>query len=196
MVNARDLRLRSDYENLVRLTGNSGGTLSIASSKGNPPDEYILVYRCRSVEALVQGRPIYRDVHRVEIKLPAKYPAPFAPPVVRMLTPIYHPHVYKNLVVCMGDWETSEYLDEFALRLGGLLQFQKEFFNVRDPANEEAIDWARKNLLLFPTDDRTFHNDPPRTADEELASGLGIFRETTGNDKLPDDDWVLEWTDL
>ena len=31
---------------------------------------------------------------------------------------------------------------------------------MRDPANEEAIDWARRNLLLFPTDDRTFRDDP------------------------------------
>ena len=196
MANARDIRLKSDYENLLRLAVGSGGTLSIASTKGHPPDEYVLVYRCRSVEALSKGYPVYRDVHRVAIKLPAKYPAPFAPPIVKMLTPIYHPHVYKNLMVCMGDWQTSEYLDDFALRMGALLQFQKEFFDIRDPANEEAVDWARKNLLLFPTDDRTFHGDILRAEEDAPPAGLGIFRETTGQDKLPNEEWIVEWKDL
>jgi ubiquitin-protein ligase len=161
MLNARDLRLQSDYTHLRSLAEGSGGTLTIEECKGRPPDHYVLVYKCRSIERLENGKPLYRSLHRVEIKLPAKYPAPYAAPRVRMLTPLWHPHVYKNLVVCMGDWKTSEYLDAFALRLGALLQFEKEFFDIRDPANEEAIDWARKHLLLFPTDICTFRDDPP-----------------------------------
>jgi ubiquitin-protein ligase len=160
MQNARDIRLQSDYAHLRSLAAGSGGTLVIEETKGSPPDRYILVYKCRTIERLENGRPVYRNVNRVEIKLPAKYPAPFDAPKVRMLTPVWHPHVYKNLVVCMGDWKTSEYLDVFALRLGALLQFEKEFFDIRDPANEEAIDWARRNLLLFPTDICTFRGDP------------------------------------
>ena len=37
----------------------------------------------------------------VRVKLPTKYPSPSAPPVVEMLTLIFHPHVYPNLTVCM-----------------------------------------------------------------------------------------------
>ncbi len=165
MRNARDLRLESDYANLRSLAANSGGTLVIEQVKGRPPDQYVLTFNCRTIERLDKARPVYRSLNRVEIKLPARYPAPFDAPKVRMLTPIWHPHVYKNLVVCMGEWKTSEYLDVFALRLGALLQFEKEFFDVRDPANEEAIDWARRNLLLFPTDTCTFRNDPPARPD-------------------------------
>ena len=160
MRNARDLRLESDYANLRRLAAHSGGSLVIEQAKGQPPDQYILVYHCRTIERLEKNKPIFRTLNRVEIRLPSRYPAPFDAPKARMLTPIWHPHVYKNLAVCMGDWKTSEYLDAFALRLGALLQFEKEFFDMRDPANEEAIDWARRNLLLFPTDDRTFRDDP------------------------------------
>jgi hypothetical protein len=161
MTNARDIRLQSDYAHLRGLAAQSGGTLAIDQTRGRPPDEYVLTFKCRTVERLERGRPVFRSVNRVEIKLPAKYPAPFAAPRARMLTPIWHPHVYTNLVVCMGDWTTSEYLDAFVLRLGALLQFEKEFFDVRDPANEEAIDWARRNLILFPTDSCTFRDDPP-----------------------------------
>lgn len=165
MRNARDLRLQSDYVHLRALAAQSGGTLRIEKTAGSPPDTYVLVYQCRTIECLVDGKPLYRTFNRVEIKLPARYPAPFDPPKVRMLTPIWHPHVYKNLIVCMGDWTTSEYLDAFALRLGALLQFEKEYLDVRDAANEEAIDWARRNLLLFPTDTCTFTEQSPRPAD-------------------------------
>ncbi len=160
---ARDLRLQSDFENLSRIAKGSGGTLAIESAVGRPPDQYILAYHCRSIERLEAGRPIYRSLHRVEIRLPARYPAPIAPPRVRMLTPIWHPHVYTNSVVCMGEWQTTEYLDVFALRLGALLQFEKRYLDVRDPANEAAIDWARKNLLLFPTDTCSFAGDAPES---------------------------------
>src|SRR5437764_9371337 len=98
MRNARDFRLQSDYAHLRSLAANSGGTLLIDQAKGDPPDQYVLVYKCRTIESLQNGRPIYRNVNRVEIKLPARYPAPFDAPRVRMLTPIWHPHVYKNLV--------------------------------------------------------------------------------------------------
>jgi hypothetical protein len=100
-----------------------------------------------------------------------------------MLTPLWHPHVYKNLMVCMGDWTTSEYLDAFALRLGALLQFEKEFFDIRDPANEEAIDWARRNLLLFPTDTCTFRNDSPNRTG--ILAGYTSLMPTS-NDPLPE----------
>ncbi len=161
MANARDLRLQSDYQHLRKLAEGSGGTLAIEAVKGHPADQYVLLYRCRGIERIENGRPVYRDTHRVAIRLPSKYPAPIAPPVVQLLTPLYHPHVYKNLVVCMGSWQTSEFLDEFALRLGALLQFEREYLAIKDPANEEAVEWAKKNRILFPTDTCTFHNDPP-----------------------------------
>ncbi len=171
MGDARDLRLQSDYAHLRALADGSGGTLAIESVKGKPTDTYVLIYRCRGIERLEGGRPVYRELHRVEIKLPAKYPAPIAPPVVKILTPVYHPHVYKNQIVCMGSWQTSEFLDDFALRLGALLQYEKEYLAIRDPANEEAVEWAKRNRMLFPTDTCTFHNDPPtRERNVEMPS--------------------------
>lgn len=185
MSNGRDLRLQSDYEHLRKLALNSGGTFEIETVRGRPPDQYILIYRCRSIESLKDGKPVFSDLHRVQIDLPSKYPAPFAAPHVKMLTPIWHPHVYKNRVVCMGSWITSEFLDDFALRLGSLLQFEKEFFDIRDPANEEAVDWARKNLLLFPTDTCTFHNDPP--VREHLPPGFTPLMSFAGSNDSSED---------
>ncbi len=197
MENARDIRLKSDHRHMRALAGGSGGTLGIESVKGRPPDQYILVYRCRGIERLEAGRPVYRDLHRVEIRLPAKYPAPDSPPVVKMLTPVYHPHVYKNLIVCMGSWRTSEFLDDFALRLGALLQYEKEYLAIRDPANEDAVDWAKRNRMLFPTDTCTFHGDSPaRTQTEALLPSYTPFMDLPGLEKPDEDAELVLWKDL
>jgi ubiquitin-protein ligase len=198
MANARDLRLLSDYQHLRQLAEGSGGTLAIESAKGRPIDQYVLVYRCRGIERLQDGRPVYRDLHRVSIRLPAKYPAPIAPPVVQLLTPLYHPHVYKNLVVCMGSWQTSEFLDEFALRLGALLQFEREYLAIKDPANEEAVEWAKRNRMLFPTDTCTFHNDPPiRDFSNAIVPSFTPLMENLPHLDAPrDEESAVVWKDL
>jgi ubiquitin-protein ligase len=167
--NARDLRLQADYDHLVEVAEQSGGALRIESVSGKPPDTYVLVYRCRGIEAVVNDRPVYRNLHRVRIRLPARYPAPSAPPVVEMLTPIFHPHVYPNQTVCMGSWVTTEYLEEFALRLGALFQFERQFLNPMDPANPQAMAWTSRNLLLLPTDTCPFMAEARSNVPEPAA---------------------------
>jgi hypothetical protein len=76
-----------------------------------------------------------------------------------MVTPLFHPHVYPNNTICLGVWQTSEYMDELALRIGAMLQFDRRCLNIKDPANEKAVAWAQKNLLVLPTDDCTFRGD-------------------------------------
>ena len=139
MPNARDLRLRADYEQLRALSAHSGGALKIESARGNPPDHYVLTFTCRGIERLRDGKPIFREAHQVEIRLPARYPAPSAPPRVRMLTPLFHPHVYPNREVCIGYWRTTDFLEDFVARLGAMIQYDRRFLDPRDPANEEAI---------------------------------------------------------
>ena len=138
------------------MAANSMGRLRIDSARGNPPDHYLLTFRCRGVERLREGRPVISEIHRVEIRLPARYPAPSAPPRVRFLTPIYHPHVYPNREVCIGTWRTTDFLEDFVARLGAMIQYDRRYLDPRDPANEEAIEWAKKNLILFPLDAQTF----------------------------------------
>jgi ubiquitin-protein ligase len=152
MSNARDLRLLSDYESLKNLVNESNGKLAITSTSGSPPDTYTVEYRCRSIEAVAGSKPIYASVHIMRIKLPARYPLPSAPPRLEMLTPVFNPHIYPNRQVCLGSWQTSEYLDELVARVGALLQFDRRIINMRDPANPDAMEWTKKNLILLPTD--------------------------------------------
>ncbi len=156
MSHARDLRLQSDYDNLKRLADESEGGLEIVSATGAPPDNYVIEYRCRSIEAVANGKPFYANVHLMRIRLPARYPLPSAPPRLEMLTPVFNPHVYPNRQVCLGTWQTSEYLDELVARVGALLQFDRRIINMRDPANPEAMEWIKKNLILLPTDNKIY----------------------------------------
>lgn len=147
----------------------------LESVRGRPPDEYLLVYHCRTIEALKNGKPVYRTLNRVRVKLPARYPAPSAPPIIEIKTPIFNPHVYPNQVVCMGSWQTTEYLENTLLRLGAMLQFDRRYMDIRDPANEQAMYWVTQNLLLLPTDTATFQgDDPPLPSPVSLALDDGI----------------------
>ena len=194
MLNARDIRLQSDYANLLALTRDSGGTLSLESVKGRPPEEYVLIYQCRSIKGLIGEKPIYRDQHRVRFRLPARYPLPSAPPRVDLLTPLFHPHVYPNREVCLGGWQSSEYLDQLALRIGALIQFDRRLLNVRDPANEEAMDWVRRNLRLLPTDSCTFQHDDLRPR-AEMPEATEIVYDRPEPQQQPEPQRIL-WVDL
>ncbi|MDE2126840.1 MAG: hypothetical protein KGJ62_09650 [Armatimonadetes bacterium] len=180
MLSARERRLRNDYISVVRLARASRGSLIVESTRGNPPHEYVLAYQCRGIERLERERPIYRLHHRVHVRLPARYPAPSGAPHVRMMTPLFHPHVYPNSDVCMGGWQTTEFLDDFVLRIGALLQYDRRYLNVLDPANETAVAWAHHNLALLPTDIQMFGAGPapPEATDDapqEAVRGDTVF---------------------
>ena len=158
-MDVRQRRLTADHQRLKALVESSGGTLSIESAAGDPPEVYVLLYKCRGIERLNSDAPVYRDSHRVQIRLPAIYPA--LQPLCTMLTPLYHPHVWQNNMVCLGkSWRPAEYLDLLALRLGAIIQCEPQYFDFEHPANREAAEWTRQHMSLFPLDTCKFWVPP------------------------------------
>ena len=51
----REKRLENDFKELSQLVRNSGGTLSIVSTKGKPVEVYTIEYRCKGIERLRTG---------------------------------------------------------------------------------------------------------------------------------------------
>lgn len=146
----RQRRLQADYERLVKLVSVQP-RLVIEATYGTPPEKYILAFRGRTIAELRGTVPVYCDRQRVKIEMPAEYPA--VAPLVTVFGAIFHPHVWqKNNVVCLGSWNITESLDNFALRLYSLLQYHPEQLNWRSVANQEAAEWARRNQHLFPLD--------------------------------------------
>ncbi|MEZ2231085.1 ubiquitin-conjugating enzyme E2 [Microcoleus sp.] len=155
MTTVREKRLQNDFKALSELVDNSGGTLAIISTSGNPPYQYVIEYRCRGIEQLQGNEPVFRTSHQVEISLGNNYPK--QEPDAKFLTPIFHPNVYSNLNICLGrDWTMAETLPELVIRIGKIIQYANDITNLNSPANAVAKKWAEQNMRRFPVDTQTF----------------------------------------
>jgi ubiquitin-protein ligase len=162
MAEVRARRLQSDFERLKSLVAGSGGRLRIKEQSGSPPDEYVIVYHCRSIEEVNGGRPVYREHHDVRFQLSQAYPG--APPLITVLTPIFHPHVWSgDNTFCLLDhgrrvefYLVGEYLDKLVLRIGAMLQYDPQFIAPGSAANRVAMDWFTQNRHRLPLDTQTF----------------------------------------
>lgn len=151
----REKRLRNDFQSVSDLVSNSGGTLKVISTQGNPPFQYILEYRCKGLEELPNNTLGLRKSHQVSISLGERYPK--QQPDAKFLTSIFHPNVYPNRNICLGNyWTMAETLSELILRIGKIIQYSKDVLNLKSPANVRASRWAELNSSRFPIDTQTF----------------------------------------
>src|SRR5688572_18122839 len=112
-------RRREDLARLRTLCAASSGRLQIIAHKGNPLDEITIELACRSATSAAYPA---RSVNRVRafIELPARYP--FAPPLVAVDPPVFHPNVYSSGQVCLGaKWIPTEGLDLLVKRVAQIV---------------------------------------------------------------------------
>ncbi len=142
-------RLKSDYTKTRTLIEQSGGGLRLIKVDGDPPQVYTIEYHCPSLVIDTQGELVTRNTHIVEIKLGSDYP--IERPSARMLTPVFNPHVFRSLNICLGGvWNPSETLESLILRIGALLQLDPKVLDVKSPANSDANNWVKKNWGKLP----------------------------------------------
>ena len=159
MVAPIDRRLQSDYTKVLKLIADSGGTLKLIRSLGQPPTCYTIEYQCPSLTQNSVGQVITRGLHQVEITLGANYP--LEKPTARMLTPVFNPHVFPTHAICLGGvWSAAETLDALILRIGALLQLDPRVLDVRSPANGVANDWVQQNRARIPLGNVSFRAQP------------------------------------
>jgi ubiquitin-protein ligase len=79
--------------------------------------------------------PYENGKFEIDIKFPSSYPK--QPPVIKFITPIYHPNIFRG-VICLNilknDWTGCTSIDKVLLSLHLLLQHP----NFKDPLNHEA----------------------------------------------------------
>lgn len=142
-------RLIADAE-LMRKTFAQTPHIRIEGTEGSPPEAYRIVFIVVSLERDAKKRVIPRNEHKAEIRLGADYPR--LPPVVKMLTPVFHPNI-EPAYVCIGDhWTAGERLVDLVVRLAEMLAYQA--YNIRSPLDGEAAMWADLNPDKLPTDPR------------------------------------------
>jgi ubiquitin-protein ligase len=172
----RDRRLAADYRSIAQLLAES--TILRADARGNPPQQYRFRFQGWGVGLNPAGDIIPCDHHEVIVELGAAYPRMM--PTLTWKTPIFHPNISANGVVCLGGygthWVPSLTLSELCTMLWDIIRYKN--FNIDSPYNREAAEWARtQTAYQFPLDPRPLRDavgqfgtlDSP--AEKPLAAG-------------------------
>jgi hypothetical protein len=153
-MSAHLLRRAADLERLRALEAASHGRLKALAADATPGRPIRLEMRCRTAaDERYPARAVVGVSFRID--LPLRYP--FERPAVTIESPIFHPNVFANGLVCQGDrWLPSEGLDLLIKRMIRLATFDSAHVNPASPANRRAASWylalAACAPEAFPTD--------------------------------------------
>lgn len=168
-------RLNSDYRSVKQLSQES--SIFSFECKGNPPQRYRLVFQGAGLMRENTGRVKVIDHHEVVVELGSAYPRMV--PNLAWQTPIFHPNISNNGVVCLGSygthWVPSLTLSEMATMLWDMIRYKN--FDTESPYNREAAIWAKMQTdFRFPLDARSIRdliedqNQPGGKASIQLVS--------------------------
>ena len=148
-IGLRGRRLMADEKDM-RNVFSAGSVGTIISTRGTPPELYVIDLRVASLISGSARDAATGNVHRIEVQLTNDYPR--VGPKCRMLTPIFHPNVDATSV-CIGDhWAAGEKLSDLVLRVAEMLAYQA--YNIRSPLNATAAMWADTHPEQLPIDKR------------------------------------------
>jgi hypothetical protein len=185
----------ADYQAVLNLRNES--TIFRFEGAGNPPQKYRFTFHGLGFAKDQRERIHIVDTHHVLIELGAAYPR-LVPNLVWQ-SPIYHPNISINGVVCLGGygthWVPSLALDEMCGMLWDMIRYKN--FDTESPFNREAAVWAKtQTAFKFPIDPRsirdkisqpqiplTYANQPQL---QIVESGIEII--SRGNRNRPSDE--------
>jgi ubiquitin-protein ligase len=121
-------------------------TISISATKGNPPEQYEIVYRISGYSKTGRSDPKCVDEHRIELTIPFGFP--HFPPSCKPKSDIFHPD-FDPAAVCLGDfWQPGIEVTDLIIHLGRLINGEQ--FSTDNAFNEEAAKWYKEHRALFP----------------------------------------------
>lgn len=153
----RQRRLEADFRSVEKLDAESSIFSFLAS--GDPPNRYRLQFDGPGISRDSYGKIQMVQHHEVIVELGASYPRMV--PNLLWQTPIFHPNISNNGVVCLGGygthWVPSLTLDEMSTMLWDMIRYKN--FDIQSPYNREAALWARdQRAYSFPLDDRNIRD--------------------------------------
>jgi ubiquitin-protein ligase len=153
----RDRRLAADHQALVRLQKES--QIFSFRHQGNPPEIYDVYFRGVGLWQMGDGRVVPRDDHHVRIELGSAYPRMI--PLLSWRTPVFHPNISTNGVVCLGGysnyWVPSLTLDELCIMLWDMIRYKN--YDYQSPYNRDAALWVRdQSTVSLPLDPRSLRD--------------------------------------
>jgi hypothetical protein len=163
-----------------------------------PPGKYMIRYSCTGLlEPRAEGEePRTSSSHMMTIMFGYDFPA--RPPILIWYTPIWHPNFHPPHVCTQGrPFSAGVSLNRIVLTVGEMIQYRN--YNLADPLNIKARDWARQNIHLFPVDNRDLVDSRYRyktqagaesLKEEPLVELVGLSGE-----RITTEDRLVEFTD-
>jgi ubiquitin-protein ligase len=138
-----------------------------AQSPDMPPEKYLIRFKCKGLWQQDNGSIAEAPYHLMEAVFGADYPS--KPPTFVWLTPIWHPNLRRPYICLEGrPFAVGWTLDLIVQEVGRLVQYQS--YNVNDPLNHEAAEWAKQNADRFPVDDRDLLDSRVRVTERERTA--------------------------
>ena len=149
----RQRRLEADFRSVEELDAES--SIFSFEASGSPPTRYRLRFDGPGICRDSGGEIQVIQKHEVIVELGASYPRMV--PNLLWQTPVFHPNISNNGVVCLGGygthWVPSLKLDEMSTMLWDMIRYKN--FDIQSPYNRDAALWARdQRLYKFPLDSR------------------------------------------
>lgn len=165
-------RLHSDLKAIERLKAESSilDYTVPGPSFGGSPDVYVAHFYGRGLcKADGSNEVRFCQRHEVMIRLGASYPRMM--PELTWRTPIFHPNISANGVVCLGGysthWVPSLQLDELCTMLWDMIRYEN--FDVDSPYNREAALWVKEQTTYsFPVDSRPIRDKLAKSASASI----------------------------
>jgi len=168
----RQRRLEADFRSVRKL--HSESSIFSFNANGSPPNRYRLLFEGPGISRDSNGKIQVVENHEVIVELGASYPRMV--PNLLWQTPIFHPNISNNGVVCLGGygthWVPSLTLDEMSTMLWDMIRYKN--FDIQSPYNREAALWARdQREFSFPLDDRNIRdlvNNPQSSSSQNFQT--------------------------
>ena len=183
-------RLLADYDGICQLRDQS--TILEFESSGEPPQKYRLKFSGTGIWRGPGNRIKLSDRHECLIEFGAAYPR--LVPNLAWQTPIFHPNISNNGVVCLGGygthWAPSLTLAELCSMLWDMIRFKN--YDTESPYNREAAIWAKSQTdFVFPIDSRSIKDkisnpDATQNGVEIIEHGIEVVSPNP-KPKPPDD---------
>lgn len=180
----RQRRLEADFRSVAELDAES--SIFSFEATGEPPTRYRLRFDGPGICRDGNGRIAIVEKHEVIVELGASYPRMV--PNLLWQTPIFHPNISNNGVVCLGGygthWVPSLTLDEMSTMLWDMIRYKN--FDIQSPYNREAALWARdQRVHSFPLDDRDIRDlvNKPKETKRPVQASVEVVESQTKNGK-------------
>lgn len=194
----RDRRLNSDYQSVRILSDES--TIFSFQGRGDPPQKYRLIFDGAGFQRHKSGAISVSHHHEVLVELGAAYPRMV--PNLAWQTPIFHPNISNNGVVCLGGygthWVPSLTLSQMCTMLWDMIRYKN--FDSESPYNREAALWAKMQTdFVLPIDKRSIRDRisgqqtvPPRQPDVRVKRVGGLTRSERVTEVTEDGIEIIE----